>query len=140
MIVSISLSQIEKRQKIVFIFIFHLINYPSFVPKVTSCDIAKSFFFCIVVIIALKSPSSRGISLRFAKLSSEVRFYHLKKRIGVYHVSFLPAVVCSITYVMMMMKSRFLRFLTTILIQLHTSLIIIRESQLDRPEPPSSSS
>ena len=112
MILSISLSQIEKRQKKIL-----FIDFPQF-PKVTSCDIAKSFFFAC----ALKSLSS---SFLYALLNSD--FINLKKGIGVYHVSFLPFLWFAL---LLMMKSRFWRFLTTILFSLHTSLIIIRESQL----------
>ena len=77
-----------------------------------------SFFAC-----ALKSLSS---SFLYALLNSD--FINLKKGIGVYHVSFLPFLWFAL---LLMMKSRFWRFLTTILFSLHTSLIIIRESQLD---------
>ena len=75
-----------------------------------------SFFAC-----ALKSLSS---SFLYALLNSD--FINLKKGIGVYHVSFLPFLWFAL---LLMMKSRFWRFLTTILFSLHTSLIIIRESQ-----------
>ena len=104
--------KLKKDKKILFI------DFPQF-PKVTSCDIAKSFFFAC----ALKSLSS---SFLYALLNSD--FINLKKGIGVYHVSFLPFLWFAL---LLMMKSRFWRFLTTILFSLHTSLIIIRESQLD---------